>query len=60
LPSGFYERQTWGALHKCWIGFIKAKEEWKWDKIELYARRIKKLERELGIEVTDFSIWSID
>jgi hypothetical protein len=26
-------------------------------KIELYARRIKKLERELGIEVTDISDW---
>ncbi len=27
--------------------------------IEIYAKRIKKLERELGIEVTDFSDWGI-
>ena len=26
LPSGFFESQTWGALYKCWIGFIIAKE----------------------------------
>jgi hypothetical protein len=32
LPSGFYEGQTWGASHKCWIGFIIAKEKWEWSK----------------------------
>ncbi len=60
LPSGFYESQTWGALHKCWIGFVIAKEKMEWDKIDLYARRIMKLERELGIEITDFSEWGIE
>ena len=60
LPSGYFETQTWGALHKCWIGFIVAKEKWEWDKIELYAERIQKLEKELSIEVTDFSDWGIE
>ena len=55
LSSGFYERQTWGALHKCWLGFVIAKEKMEWDKIDLYARRIQNLEKELGIEITDFS-----
>ena len=59
LPSGFFESQTWGALHKCWIGFIIAKEKEEWDKIDLYAERIQKLQKELSIEVTDFSDWGI-
>ena len=60
LPSGYYVSQTWGALHKCWIGFIIAKEKLEWEKIDLYAKRIHKLEKELGIELTDFSNWGID
>ena len=57
LPSGYYVSQTWGALYKSWIGFVIAKEKYEWDKLEMYAKRIQKLERELGIEVTDFSNW---
>ena len=46
LPSGYFESQTWGALHKCWVGFVIAKEKMEWDKIDLYAKRIQNLERE--------------
>jgi hypothetical protein len=60
LPSVYYVSQTWGALHKYWIGFIIAKEKLEWEKIDLYAKRIQKLEKELGIELTDFSNWEID
>lgn len=60
LPTGFYESQTWGALHKCWLGFVIAKETMDWEKIEIYGKRIQKLEKELGIELTDFSDWGID
>ena len=60
LPSGYFESQTWGALHKCWVGFVIAKEKMEGDKIDLYAKRIQNLERELGIEVTDFSDWGIE
>jgi phage head maturation protease len=60
LPSGYFESQTSGALHKCWVGFVIAKEKMEWDKIDLYAKRIQNLERELGIEVTDFSDWGIE
>lgn len=55
-----FESQTWGALHKCWVGFVIAKEKMEGDKIDLYAKRIQNLERELGIEVTDFSDWGIE
>jgi len=60
LPSGYYVSQTWGALHKCWIGFVIAKEKHEFDKLEMYASRICNLERELGIEITDFSDWGIE
>ena len=60
LPSGYFESQTWGALHKCWVGFVIAKAKMEGDKIDLYAKRIQNLERELGIEVTDFSDWGIE
>ena len=60
LPSGYFVSQTYGALHKCWIGFVIAKAKHEFDKIDLYAMRIQKLENELGIEVTDFSDWGIE
>ncbi|MGE5634189.1 MAG: hypothetical protein ACM3VV_03075 [Deltaproteobacteria bacterium] len=60
LPSGYFVSQTWGALHKCWIGFVIAKENREWDKIEIYGKLIQHLEKELGIEITDFSDWGIE
>ena len=60
LPSGYFESQTWGALQKCWVGFVIAKEKMEWDKIDLYAKRIQHLEKDLGIEITDFSDWGIE
>ena len=60
LPSGFFESQIWGALNKCWIGFAIAKDKLEMDKIEIYARRINKWQRELGIQQTDFSDWGIE
>ena len=59
LPSGYFESQVWGALQKCWIGFVIAKEKHEMDRIEIYARRINKWQRELGIQQTDFSDWGI-
>jgi hypothetical protein len=60
LPSRFFESQIWGALNKCWIGFAIAKDKLEMDKIEIYARRINKWQRELGIQQTDFSDWGIE
>jgi hypothetical protein len=57
LPSGFFESQMWGALHKCWIGFVISKEKWEMDKLEMYAKRIQYIQKDLGIEITDFSDW---
>ena len=32
----FLKSQTWGALYKCWIGFIIARKMGR-DKIEIYG-----------------------
>jgi hypothetical protein len=50
LPSGFFEGQMRGALDKCWLGFVIAKEKMELDKIDLYAKRIQNIEKDLGIE----------
>lgn len=48
LPSLYYPNQTYGVLNKCCLGFVIAKEKGEFDKLEIYARRIQKLERQLG------------
>jgi hypothetical protein len=59
LPSFYYPHQTFGALNKCWLGFTIAKNKHEYDKIEMYALRIQKLEKQLGREITDFLNWGI-
>ena len=56
LPSGYYTNQTRGALHKCCVGYCIAINKWEFDKQIMYAKRIRKLQRELGLEITDFKI----
>ena len=54
LPSTYYENQTWGALHKAWVGYWIAKDKFEYDKKEYYAKVIRKMQRELGLEVSEF------
>jgi len=54
LPSGFFEGQMRGSLDKCWLGVIIAKEKGEWNKIDLYAKMIQSIEKNLGKEITDF------
>jgi hypothetical protein len=56
LPSGYYENQALGALHKAWIGYIIAKNKSQFVRQIKYAKIIRKLQRELGLELTDFKI----
>ena len=60
FPSLYYTNQTYAALNKCWLGFTIVKAKNKDDKIKIYARRIQKLEKQLGRAVTDFSNWRSD
>ena len=54
LESGWYDTQTWAALSKAWIGYIVAKNKDEYDNLIKYASIIQKLQKELGLEVSDF------
>ena len=54
LESGWYDTQTWSALHKAWVGYVIAKNKDEYDKQIKYASIIQKLQKELGIEVSSF------
>ena len=56
LRSGYYENQAWGALHKARIGYIIAKNKSQFVRQIKYAKIIRKLQRELGLELSDFAI----
>ena len=55
LPSGYTVGQTWGALHKAWLGYCIAVDKDEGEKILLYASIIQKLQRELSIPVREFA-----
>jgi hypothetical protein len=46
LSSGYYENQTWCALHKAWVGYWIAIYKFEYDR--------KELQRELGLEVSEY------
>ena len=54
LDSGWYDTQTWGALHKAWLAYVIAKNKDEFDKQIQYASIIQKLQKELDLEVSCF------
>ena len=55
LPSGYTIGQTWGALHKAWLGYSIALSKNEDENALLYASIVQKLQRELGIQVREFA-----
>jgi hypothetical protein len=55
LPSGYTIGQTWGALHKAWLGYCIALSKNEDENALLYASIVQKLQRELGIPVREFA-----
>jgi hypothetical protein len=55
LPSGYTIGQTWGGLHKAWLGYCIALSKGEDENALLYASIIQKLQRELGIPVREFA-----
>jgi len=55
LPSGYTIGQTWGGLHKAWLGYCIALSKSEDENAQLYASIIQKLQRELGIPVREFT-----
>jgi hypothetical protein len=54
LESGYFESQTWGALHKAWKGYVIAKNKYEFELMEYYASVIQKLQKELGLRISSF------
>jgi hypothetical protein len=54
LDSFFLDNQVWGALLKCWKGYVIAKNKDEYDKMELCARRIQECQHDLGLPISSF------
>jgi hypothetical protein len=54
LSSGYTVGQTWGALHKAWLGYCIALSKSEDENALLYASIVQKLQRELDIPVREF------
>lgn len=44
----------WGALRRAWVGFVIAKSQDDYEKMRKYAIVIRKFQRRLNIEISDF------
>jgi hypothetical protein len=54
-PNGILSiNVTWGALKRCWKGYKIAHREGDEKRQILYAKRIRKLQYDLGIKITEF------
>lgn len=58
--KSFTTGQTWGALRKAWKGYKIAKVQGDRTKMMEYARKIRKLEGELGVPVASFPDLSLN
>ena len=56
LTSGYSENQGWRPLHKAWVGYNIAISKWEFDNQIKYAKIILKLQRDFGLELSDFKI----
>ena len=54
LPSGYTIGQTWGPLHKAWLGYCIALSKNEDENALLYASIVQKLQRELDLQVREF------
>lgn len=58
LSSGYTWNQTWIALSKSWNGFLLAKRECDHDDMRRFIGQIRKLQKDLGLEQTEFEGYS--
>lgn len=54
LPDGYHVTQTWVALCKSWNGFLKSKRDCDHEYMKMYAGQIRKLQKNLGLEQSEF------
>jgi hypothetical protein len=49
-----YEGPVWGGLRRAWVGLVISKSECDCEKVRKYAIAIRKFERLLNIEISEF------
>ncbi|MGC8568567.1 MAG: hypothetical protein ACP5LW_01000 [Nitrososphaeria archaeon] len=54
MSQKYSKGQTWGALKKAWKAYKIAKSKGEKDKMLEYAKRIRTLQEELGLEKSKF------
>lgn len=54
LPCGFTIAESWAALRKSWLAFNISHSNGDWTAMSNYANRIRKIQRQMGIQLTDF------
>ena len=54
LPCGYTVAQSWAAVRKAWLGFIISRNNQNFDLMSKYASIIRKVQRQLGVQQTDF------
>lgn len=58
LPCGYSKNQTWVALCKSWNGFLLAMRESDQVEMKQYIGQIRKLQKDLGPDQTEFYSYS--
>lgn len=53
-PKEFTISQSWGALKKCWKGYRIAKTKGDKENMIKYAERIRNVQKELDLTVSEF------
>src|SRR6476660_8904466 len=54
LPCGYTIAESWATLRKCWLAFYITKSQGDTIWMAEYAKRIRKLQAEMGIKPTNF------
>jgi hypothetical protein len=49
-----YEGPLWGRLRRAWVGLVISKSEYDCEKVRKYVIAIRKFERLLNIEISEF------
>lgn len=60
LPSGYRFGDSWGALRRAWRGFKISHSEGDQGKMKEYAKVIRKLQYQMGLETNDFDPYILD
>ena len=60
LPCGYTIAQSWAALRKSWLGFNISHCNGDWPGMSKYAYQIRKLQIQMGIQLTHFDPAIID